>query len=201
MLNKYSKLGNILKSDAKLYKVHRYNLAISNGVKKISLISLLLWLNLHLITSAFAQIIPSNILIEQAKEYDGKEVEFYGEVVGEPMKRGDFVWINVFDNFNAVGIWVKANEADIIKFAGDYHNQGDAILVKGVFHRACPQHGGDLDIHAISIDKIREGYPIAHFVPQEKNKSARTLLILLLAVTIIVLTGEKRKKRYDQTNF
>lgn len=168
-------------------------------MKKTAFILLLFSLYIYTnSTPLFAQVVSSNILIERAKEYDGQEVEFEGEVVGEVMKRGDFNWINVYDNFNAVGIWAKVIETNQIKFSGDYAHKGDTVLIKGIFHRACSEHGGDLDIHATRISKIREGRPIAHALPKEKSDAVTILLFLLLAVTILVLISQNKRKKHAQ---
>ncbi|MDP3143070.1 MAG: DNA-binding protein [Candidatus Omnitrophota bacterium] len=96
-------------------------------------------------------------LIEHAKDYDGKIVYFQGEVVGEVMRRGDFAWINVHDGSNALGIWAKSPLFAAITFTGTYKSTGDIIGAKGIFHRACLEHGGDLDIHADSLIIIKQG--------------------------------------------
>lgn len=143
-----------------------------------------------------AQVVSSNVLIEEAKKYDGQEIEFSGEVVGEAMKRGEFSWVNVYDNFNAIGIWLKADKANLIEFFGDYNHKGDTILIKGIFHRACPEHGGDLDMHAISLAKITGGYLKPHRLPKEKIDAAAGLLIILLITAIIAAIRQKRKGKH-----
>lgn len=88
-----------------------------------------------------------NKLVENSVSFDGKTVVFRGEVIGI-MVRGNFAWVNVLDNGVAIGIWVRAEDARKISFVGDYKHVGDMVEVIGTFHMACPEHGGDLDIHA-----------------------------------------------------
>ena len=164
-------------------------------MKKITFILLFFSVQL-IITPLLAQPIPSYILIEQAKEYDGREIEFRGEVIGEVMKRGDFAWVNVSDNFKALGVWITAEEANQINFSGDYHYRGDIILIQGVFHRSCPAHTGELDIHATRITKIRDGYEITHYFPKEKSSTVITLLLVLLLVSIMALINQKKRRNY-----
>ncbi len=163
---------------------------------KLILILIFLGCILFFPGTVFAQVVSSNILIEQSKAYDGKEVEFQGEVIGEIMKRGDFAWINLLDNFNAVGIWVRRANLNLINFAGDYQHKGDIILVKGIFHRACPQHGGDLDIHASSISKLESGYATPHRLGKEKTNLAVSLSFLLLALASLLLIRQRRNKKH-----
>ena len=59
MLKKYNKLGNILKFDAKPYRVHLRKSAISNGVKKILIINVN-WLGDVLFSTPFIQTIRNN---------------------------------------------------------------------------------------------------------------------------------------------
>lgn len=96
----------------------------------------------------YAPPLSSTELINNAKEYDGKSVVYTGEVIGDVMVRGDFVWVNLNDGENAIGIWLDKETAKEIQFTGSYRAKGDRLEVTGVFHRACIQHGGDLDIHA-----------------------------------------------------
>jgi len=96
--------------------------------------------------------VTSNDLIDKAKEYDGREVVYTGEVIGDILAQGDHTWINVSDGSNAIGIWVEAKDMQGIDTPGRYNMRGDTVRVTGVFHRACAQHGGDFDIHADKIE-------------------------------------------------
>jgi hypothetical protein len=48
-----------------------------------------------------------------------------------------------------------------ISLVGGYGKKGDNVRVEGVFHRACPEHGGDLDIHAGSVTVLSTGARVA----------------------------------------
>ena len=101
---------------------------------------------LLLLTSA-VEAESGKTLVENSANFDGKTVVFRGEVIGV-MIRGDFAWVNVLDDEVAIGIWVRAEDARKISFVGDYKHIGDLVEVVGTFHMTCPEHGGDLDIHA-----------------------------------------------------
>jgi hypothetical protein len=125
--------------------------------------SLLVFLPLLcLLTGAVSAQVTSTELIEKAADFDGREVEFRGEAIGDPMRRGDHAWINVNDGGNAVGVWADATAAAAVRLYGSYRVRGDTILVRGVFHRSCPEHGGDLDIHASEITFLLPGGSVAH---------------------------------------
>jgi len=123
--------------------------------KPTFLISFLVFFTLAI--SCYAQPVSSTELINNAKLYDGKIVNYEGEVIGDIMKRGDYAWVNVNDGVNAIGIWINTALLRDIGFTGSYKSVGDGIEATGVFRRACPEHGGDLDIHAQSIRKTGAG--------------------------------------------
>ncbi len=133
------------------------------------------------------QPVSSVELINNAAQYDGKSVVFAGEVIGDVMARGDYTWVNVFDGNNALGIWVKKGFTKEIFFTAGYKSKGDVIEVTGVFRRACPQHGGDLDIHADSLRKIIPGRKLVERLNSEKKNQALILGGLLGLVWILSL--------------
>jgi hypothetical protein len=106
--------------------------------------------------------VSSNDLINNAGEYNGKEIVYTGEMIGDILSRGEYSWINVSDGSNAIGIWVKSDDIKDIDELGEYTAHGDTVKIKGIFYRACPAHGGDMDIHAQSIEIIQEGYATSH---------------------------------------
>lgn len=138
---------------------------------------------------AFASLTSSNDLIENASLYDGKVIEFQGEAIGDIMARGNYAWINVNDGLRAIGIWVKKGLTDKIIYTGSYRFTGDTIKITGTFHRACPQHGGDLDIHANEIIVTEKGYTRPSPVAWPK-----IFMTFFLLIGIIALLLYPRKK-------
>ncbi len=130
----------------------------------------------------YAQSVSSTELINNARLYDGKVVTYEGEVIGDIMARGEHAWINVNDGQNAIGIWVDKNLAKDILYTGSHKFKGDWIEVAGIFHRACLEHGGDLDIHAQAIRKVRQGREII----ERLNINKRNLVFVLLGVLCLV---------------
>jgi hypothetical protein len=133
-----------------------------------------------------------NDLVEKAREYDGKTLTVRGEAIGETMKRGNFDWINISDGTVPMGIWMKKEDAEKIHVFGDYKHTGDMVEVTGVFNRSCSEHGGDMDIHAVTVNIVENGYG------NEKslNKSRINIsIVLTIAVSFLgILTYRRLKK-------
>lgn len=157
----------------------------------ISIITLCSCVLVLLCLPAYAQPASSTELIKDAKLYDGKIVVYTGEVIGELMRRGDYAWLNINDGRNAIGIWTPSSLMREIAFVGSYKSIGDTIEVTGVFHRACIQHGGDLDIHAQAIRKISAGRPVQHRLNIAKRNFTVILLGVLCLVWILILLKRK----------
>jgi len=160
-------------------------------VKRVRLIQFIFFLKLYLligvigdmlVTTSYGEGIASDELIEKAKDYDGKEIVFQGEVIGDIMERRDGFWINISDGKNAIGVFCKKEFFCGIRFTGDYSHKGDILEIRGIFHRACPEHGGDLDIHAIKMTRLKEGERIIHLASQKKIQ-----LVIWLGIGLFIL--------------
>jgi len=184
---------------------------MNRGKKFVKVLFLLLVLSI--LFSSLSQVvfaeetIPINRLISNMKEYDGKEVTIEGEVVGDIMIRGQSAWITVNDDpysrisleeggsFKGlsnigIGVWAQKEQVDDIKVLGGYKNKGDIVIVRGVFHRACHEHGGDTDIHAISIEVRKQGYPFRHPIQWWK-----LLLAISFSLVSALLWAKLRMKK------
>ncbi len=133
----------------------------------------------------------STALVEDANEWDGRIIAFTGEAVGEAMRRGDMAWIHLNDDpygleetvglsgFNSgIGVWIETGLASRIVVFGGYGRHGDVVEITGVFHAACPAHGGDLDIHADSLRIVRAGHDTSNPV-----SSSRALAAIIMAAS------------------
>jgi hypothetical protein len=132
--------------------------------------------------NCFAKLVSSTELINNAKLYDGKTVVYEGEVIGDIMVRGEFAWINVNDNQNAIGIWLDKGLIKDIMHTGSHKVEGDVVEITGIFHRACIEHGGDLDIHAQALRKVKDGKAIV----ERPNTGKRNLVFVLLGALCLV---------------
>ena len=109
---------------------------------------------------------------------------YEGEVIGDIMARGEYAWVNVNDDVNAIGVWAPKSMLKDIIHKGTYKEKGDWIEIKGVFHRSCAEHGGDLDIHAETLIKLKDGYIIAEPLDSAKKRYAVIFGIILVIVAV-----------------
>ncbi len=151
--------------------------------------------------------VDSASLVENARLWDGREISFTGEAIGEAMVRGGHAWIHLNDDaymwknieegaelggYNSGhAVWIPASLAGEVRFFGDYKHEGDVVRVTGRFNAACPQHGGDMDIHADQLMVLRTGHAVEHKV----NTSRLALGLLLLVVSLVLLFIKKAAER------
>lgn len=160
--------------------------------KKISIIMAVVICICPSVSLAGGVEVTSNDLINNAGDYDGKQIIYTGEVIGDVLSRGEYSWINVSDGSNAIGVWVKSSDIKDIDLLGGYTAHGDTIRITGVFDRACPEHGGDMDIHTVSIEIVQEGYAVSHKIAIWKFILGPVLLAG--AAVCIILVMRKRKR-------
>lgn len=134
----------------------------------------------------YAKSLTSKELIEEANALDGSIVTYKGEVITAIMNRGEHSWVNLNDGYNAIGIWCKSASLKDVGTIGDYKNEGDVLEITGVFHRACPVHSGELDIHADSVRIEAMGFPVEERVSSQRINVAIAFFILtLLAIFML----------------
>ncbi len=144
-------------------------------------------LMLVLMPSAQAQYggwVTSQALIKNATQLNGEAVVFMGEVIGDLMRRGDFAWINIQDDYGTVGVWAPLELTKEISYFGDYNHKGDIVAVEGTFFRADPELTGEFCIRAKNIRIVFPGFFIFHQVSSVKIK-----IVILLSVLMILLGG------------
>lgn len=159
-------------------------------IMKISIFSLIF--SLFLISISKGEDIKINDIIENSKSLDGSIVKFEGEAIGEGMNRGEYTWININDGSNAIGLWIKKEEASKILTYGDYHHKGDILEVEGIVNGSCDEHDGDIDVHVKSILIKEKGYKIDKYI----DRSKLYISIILIGITIVFsgLSYKKLKK-------
>jgi hypothetical protein len=153
--------------------------------------------------------VNSSTLVEEAKKWNGRQVIFTGEAVGEGMVRGQKCWIHLNDDaymwknieegaklggYNSgQAVWLDAGLAGKITYYGNYLYEGDIVKVTGTFHSVCRDHGGDMDIHADTLEIVRIGHPVKHTV---NFKQAWLSLVLLgLAGVLFWIRSIARRHR------
>lgn len=142
----------------------------------------------------------SGELVEEPKRFDGTEVEFTGEVIGEVMVRGENAWIHINDDayylknveegaklggYNSgMAVYLPAGLTDPITFYGDYKHEGDVVTIRGTFNAACAEHGGDMDIHADDLSVDLPGRSVVDEVMPWKLALAAVLALLALGLFV-----------------
>lgn len=105
---------------------------------------------LLLAVPAYAAKMDIGDLIEQGSKYNQQRVLLIGEVIGDVMARGDYTWMNVMDDTGAMGLVIPSPLAKGLT-PGRYGVAGSIVSVEGMFYKACPAHGGDMDVHVESL--------------------------------------------------
>lgn len=136
---------------------------------------LLVPLLLALPCAASGDIIPVGTLIEQSAALDGTRITIQGEAIGEALERGESGWLNLLDATGATGVWVGQSDLARIRFYGDYKHKGDIVRITGEFHRACAEHGGDVDLHAAELQIVEQGHAVTHALSGGKLAAAAAL--------------------------
>lgn len=154
--------------------------------KIIRLSILVLCIFFSFIISVDAEEYTLNDLIEKGKELNGKQVVISGEAIGEPLNRGENTWVNINDKTNAMGVYMNTNYSNKIITYGGFNKIGDIIKVSGVFNRACEEHGGDMDIHALNVDILENGKKLDDKVPVYKIVLCFILIIITSILGMIV---------------
>lgn len=138
-------------------------------------------------------------LIERASELDGELVEVEGEAIWPPLRRGEMAWLNIEDDSGAIGVWLPAECLASIERYGSYSDLGDRLRLKAVFHRACPEHGGDLDLHAQSCTVIGRGTRVEHGLPTWKIVAS--IACCALAGFMALVLARARAPKAAQTDW
>ncbi|MFQ5574531.1 MAG: hypothetical protein ACE5E0_02770 [Terriglobia bacterium] len=145
-------------------------------------------------------VVSSTSLVSDPERYDGRTVVFEGEVIGDVMVRGEAVWLTLNDDeysrrgpstdndvagYNTgLGVFIASDQFRQPRFTGDYRHRGDIVRVKGVFNRACEQHGGAMDLHGEESTVIRIGHRIEH--PVSSAKIGITVLLAIVSVGVFL---------------
>jgi hypothetical protein len=136
--------------------------------------------------------VNSASLVDNANAWNGHVITFKGEAIGEAMARGRMAWIHLNDDAymeknieegakldgsnGGQAVWISEGLALKIRFFGDFKHQGDLVKIGGTFSAACLQHGGDMDIHASTLEIVRVGHPVYHVTSTSRAIFAGFLL-------------------------
>lgn len=106
------------------------------------------------------------VLASTNRALNNSDVSFSGEVVGDVMNaEPGFKWANLRGSSNSViSVFLTDEQTNVIQYVGDYHETGTTLTVSGIYHVACPEHQGELDVHALSVEVVDSGGPVTHLV-------------------------------------
>jgi len=148
--------------------------------------------NIILITLVFAVIFPCFVfavsleeILNAPAEFDSKAVEIEAEVIGNPLKGVNGVWLNVKSGESNIGVFsLDAAVLESIKYWGSYGQKGDKLKIKGIFYKNCPLHQIS-DIHLNSLAVIEKGCENKMAVSSERIRLAVMLFIICLTTGLI----------------
>lgn len=110
--------------------------------------------------------------------WDGKEVTYVGEAVGEVLRRDGGVWVQMNDDayaletgplvghrersgFNAgLSVWLPDGLHERVDGVGRYERRGTVVLLEGTIHRADPADGGGTTLRATSLEVLAPATPL-----------------------------------------
>ncbi|MEA5074978.1 MAG: hypothetical protein VB139_01345 [Coriobacteriia bacterium] len=182
------------------------------GVRVILAVNLLIALVPGCAHAAASGVAPrtSTELVASPAEFDGEAVAFTGEVIGESMERGDMAWLHLNDDayrdrnveegaplggYNSgMAVWIPAEAASTVVTFGDHAHEGDVVRISGTFNAACPEHGGDMDIHASSLEVVTPGHRVDDPVDPGKVVWA---IVLSMAALVAFLADRLRARAED----
>ncbi len=141
------------------------------------------------------------VLISVNRALDGSEVRFTGEVVGDVVNADPgYKWVNIMGTANnVIGVRMSDEQAVLIQNRGSYHATGTTLQITGTYHIACPEHQGELDVHASNVVLKDNGGPVTHLVSVQKLLIAVTLCVLAALLILIFLLLRRRMERRQES--
>lgn len=162
-----------------------------NKIMKLVVVFICIFISIG--TTVYSQGYTLNDLIEEGKELDGQNIVIKGEAIGEVLNRNIYSWVNINDKTNAMGIYMKTSDSEKITQYGGYNKIGDTIEVRGIFNRACKEHGGDMDVHAKEVIVVDKGKVLKDSIPKYKVILSIVLTTLTCIISIILYKNLKKK--------
>lgn len=142
--------------------------------------------------------------------YDGLEVTYVGEVVGEVLRRDGGAWAQVNDDdyalvtgplvghreragFNTgLSVWLEGDLADRIEQPGRASLRGDVVLLRGTLLRADPDDAGGITLRASELETLAGPLTIEPPLHTLQLVVSGVLSVLAIAAT---LWARRRRQR------
>lgn len=130
-------------------------------------------------------------ILKKPNLFDAKTVEIQGEVIGEPLKDAQGIWINITFQGSNIGIFCSHEESIVqISHWGSYKEKGDQLKIRGIFYKDCPEHQIS-GVHLKSLEIMQVGE--AREVPVSLRKKKLAIGLFAICLTIGVIYSIKRK--------
>jgi aspartyl/asparaginyl-tRNA synthetase len=164
-------------------------------VGKVKLFIFFILVSLLFLPFAYAKSSVLEAILAFPEKFDGQEVRIEGEVIGEPLRDNQGVWINITSGLKQIGIF-SADEKVIekITYWGSYRETGDQVMIRGVFYQECPLHQKP-DVHLKNLQVIKVGQKNDYPVSPQKKQLAMVLSLICLTTALIYFIKLKYGKR------
>lgn len=132
---------------------------------------------------------------------DNSSVRFEGEAVGEAVSAGPGLkWVSVNDDSGqGIAVLMTDEQLQAVESYGNYQQTGSVIEVTGIYHVACVEHQGELDVHANSVVLVEAGEKTEHAVGEGKIVAAVVMVIFGLSfMACYFLLNRASKKKGDR---
>jgi hypothetical protein len=140
--------------------------------------------------------------------FDGLEVSFVGEAVGDVLRRRGGAWVQVNDDayallvgpvvghrehegFNSgLSVWLPDGLHERIETVGRPGVRGDVIDVRGILHQSDPDDGGGITLRAESLEVVADSVEV-----EPPFHALQAVVAAVLAVAALVATLWARRVR------
>lgn len=141
------------------------------------------------------------VLVSANRALNNSEVSFVGEAVGDLVNAGEgYKWANISGTSNAViSVYMPDDLAKLIQNIGDYHETGTSLKITGTYHIACPEHEGELDVHANAAEVTDNGGPVTHMIVPGRLQAAFALCVIAGLLLMLYLLGRRYLQRKAQS--
>ena len=141
------------------------------------------------------------VLVSANRALNNSEVSFVGEAVGDLVNAGEgYKWANISGTSNAViSVYMPDDLAKLIQNIGDYHETGTSLKITGTYHIACPEHEGELDVHANAAEFTDNGGPVTHMIVPGRLQAAFALCVIAGLLLMLYLLGRRYLQRKAQS--
>jgi len=142
--------------------------------------------------------------------FDGLDVRYVGEVVGDVLARDGGAWVLVNDDayalevgplgahrqlsgFNSgLSVWLPDGLHERIGATGRFGRRGDIVLVEGVLLRTDPADGGGITLRATSLELLAPAVTTTE--PLNRALAITATAVMLLALGAILVVRRRRER-------